>query len=201
MMGNRQRRTPEGRTPTGLPVLCAGAHLAPEDGACLMEYVSVLAGEPFSDGPRCTDPMLATLARLVNDASSDTRRDRLGSLAPALATARRTDAVGSAALVLSTLLRVHEVVGGSRRLDRHLWRAHRWLHRTTLRKPAGLWPRWADLAHRRGTGRRRLIAAVDATAELSPAARDDLLLDLLTRALDRRRRAATPGAGAGAHRR
>jgi hypothetical protein len=50
-----------------------------------MEYVSVLAGAPFTDHPRCTHPALATLARLVNDWIDDDRaRSELGRLAPDL---------------------------------------------------------------------------------------------------------------------
>ena len=183
MTSNRQRAHPEGRTPTGLPLLSAGAHLAPEDGACLMEYVSVLAGEPFSDTPRCTDPLLATLARLVNDATSDHGRDRLGALASALAGAHRTDAADQATLVFGTVHRVHGAVGPSRRLDRQLRRARRRMHRVVSRERAGDRTRWADLAHRRGSGRHRLIAAVDATAALPETVRDALLYDLLAAAL------------------
>src|SRR5699024_5476182 len=47
----------------GLPVLSCGKHNDPRDGACLMEYVSVLAGEKFSDRPSCTDRLLSHLAR------------------------------------------------------------------------------------------------------------------------------------------
>jgi len=47
-----------------------------------MEYVSVLAGERFSDHPPCTHPTLARLARQVNDAATDTGRPRLARLAP-----------------------------------------------------------------------------------------------------------------------
>ncbi|HEY2204782.1 MAG TPA: hypothetical protein VGH99_09950, partial [Pseudonocardia sp.] len=55
-------------TVMGLPGLEAGSHARPEQGACLLEYVSVLAGERFSDRPRCVDRRLASLARAVNDA-------------------------------------------------------------------------------------------------------------------------------------
>ena len=79
-----------------------------------MEYASKLAGEPFSDHPRCTDPMLATLARMVNDATSDGGRQQLACLGPDLASAARTDAVCSATLVLTTLRRVQEGTGRNR---------------------------------------------------------------------------------------
>jgi hypothetical protein len=52
-----------------------------------MEAVSIAAGLPFSDAPTCTPPLLAHLARLVNDASSPAGRQELGGLVPALAAA------------------------------------------------------------------------------------------------------------------
>jgi len=42
-----------------------------------MEFASYLAGERWSDHPECTDPVLAALARGVNDGVSDARRDEL----------------------------------------------------------------------------------------------------------------------------
>lgn len=71
--------------PDQLPVLTRGWHRGPEDGACVMEYVSVLAGTRFTDHPRCTPPALAALARLVNDRIVDDGvRSRLALLAPDL---------------------------------------------------------------------------------------------------------------------
>ena len=37
-----------------------------------MEFASYLAGERWSDHPRCTHPLLSAVARLVNDNTSDT---------------------------------------------------------------------------------------------------------------------------------
>jgi hypothetical protein len=80
------------RVPVGLPLLGPGQHQRAEHGACLMEYVSVLAGLPFTDRPRCTHPALARLARLVNDRiDSDVVRSELAVLAPALIGARGPD--------------------------------------------------------------------------------------------------------------
>ncbi|HEX6405493.1 MAG TPA: hypothetical protein VF003_20400 [Pseudonocardiaceae bacterium] len=71
--------------PDQLPVLSRGWHRGPEDGACVMEYVSVLAGARFTDHPRCTPPALAALARLVNDRIVDDGvRSKLALLAPDL---------------------------------------------------------------------------------------------------------------------
>lgn len=49
-----------------------------------MELVSYLAGERWSDHPACTHPLLATLARLVNDHTSDSGRGRLADLIPSV---------------------------------------------------------------------------------------------------------------------
>jgi hypothetical protein len=49
-----------------------------------MELVSYLAGEPWSDHPDCTHPALATLARDVNDYTSDEGRARLAPLIPSV---------------------------------------------------------------------------------------------------------------------
>ena len=71
--------------PDQLPLLTRGWHRGPEDGACVMEYVSVLAGSRFTDHPRCTPPALAALARLVNDRIVDDGvRSQLALLAPDL---------------------------------------------------------------------------------------------------------------------
>ena len=68
-----------------VPLLSPGAHLSADDGTCLMEAVSGAAKLPWSDAPACTPALLGLLARLVNDASSDVGRQRLGSLIPGLA--------------------------------------------------------------------------------------------------------------------
>ena len=49
-----------------------------------MEFASFLAGEKWSDHPACTDPLLATLARNVNDQMSDAGRQRLLILVPSV---------------------------------------------------------------------------------------------------------------------
>ena len=73
-------------TPTEgfLPVLSAGRHRSAKRGACFMEYASYLAGERWSDRPACTHPSLASLARLVNDLTSDDARGGLSTLIPSV---------------------------------------------------------------------------------------------------------------------
>ncbi len=70
------------RTPDLMPVLSRGKHRNPRKGACFMELASYLAGEPWSDHPRCTHPLLAALAREINDHVSDAARSRLAPLVP-----------------------------------------------------------------------------------------------------------------------
>lgn len=72
------------RAPDSLPVLSRGKHRSPRRGACFMEMASVLADEPWSDRPGCTHPLLADLARLVNDNTSDRNRSDLAMLIPSV---------------------------------------------------------------------------------------------------------------------
>jgi hypothetical protein len=65
-----------------LPVLSRGKHRNPRKGACFMEFASFLAGERWSDHPDCTHPLLAALARAVNDHSTDEARQRLVEIIP-----------------------------------------------------------------------------------------------------------------------
>lgn len=70
------------RTPDVLPVLSRGKHRNPRKGACFMELASYLAGERWSDHPKCTHPLLAALAREVNDSVDDATRRQLAPLIP-----------------------------------------------------------------------------------------------------------------------
>src|SRR5690349_11352650 len=63
--------------------LDAGAHSGPNDGVCVMELASMLAGEPFSDHPRSVSRMLAALLRGYNDGLDDARRQTLKPYASA----------------------------------------------------------------------------------------------------------------------
>jgi hypothetical protein len=49
-----------------------------------MELASYLAGEKWSDHPRCTHPLLSSLARSVNDCTTDDGRSRLAVLIPSV---------------------------------------------------------------------------------------------------------------------
>lgn len=70
--------------PESMPVLSRGKHRSSRKGACFMEMASVLAGERWSDHPRCTHPLLSEVARLVNDHTSDDSRHELAILIPSV---------------------------------------------------------------------------------------------------------------------
>lgn len=77
-------------------ILGSGRHRDPREGRCLLELVSVLAGERWTDHPRCVHPVLASVARRVNDACSDEGRDALIPLAlPLIGTAAAPEPVSA----------------------------------------------------------------------------------------------------------
>lgn len=80
-----------GTVPDSVPVLSRGKHRRPSQGACFMEMASYLAGERWSDAPACTHPLLAGLARLVNDCTSDANRSRLAAHIPSVVGLRGDD--------------------------------------------------------------------------------------------------------------
>jgi hypothetical protein len=59
-----------------------------------MEFASFLAGERWSDHPSCTHPLLAQLARRVNDLISDEGRQQLVPLIPLVVGRRGDDRTG-----------------------------------------------------------------------------------------------------------
>jgi hypothetical protein len=73
--------------------LSQGKHISPEDGACVMELASMLAGEPFSDHPRCACPVLGSFLRAYNDSVDDGRRQDLYAYASQMVGTRSTAAV------------------------------------------------------------------------------------------------------------
>jgi hypothetical protein len=70
--------------PAGMPILGRGRHRNPRRGACFMEMASYLAGERWSDHPACTHPLLASVARLVNDDTPDAERQHLAPFVTAV---------------------------------------------------------------------------------------------------------------------
>ncbi len=166
------------------PTLSPGRHLAAADGTCLMEAVSRVAGLPWSDAPSCTHPLLGLLARLVNDASSDSGRRRLVALVPGLVAAGPGDADREAVLTAHiatacttaamrsrpTLLLAqlhHASLVASRREARSLAPRQGLKHRVRRRMFAG------------GPAARAVEAAVGACLRLPEGQRDAALLELL----------------------
>lgn len=78
------RRTSAVAVPEIVPILSRGKHRSARRGACFMEMASYLAGERWSDHPTCTHPLVASVARLVNDNTSDDGRSRLAELIPSV---------------------------------------------------------------------------------------------------------------------
>jgi hypothetical protein len=62
-------------------ILHAGSHSAPSDGTprefCVNEGIAWIAGESWSDQPRCVDPAIRNLLIRLNDRWDDERRQRL----------------------------------------------------------------------------------------------------------------------------
>src|SRR5215469_9956343 len=59
-------------------VLHHGNHGSPEQGHCLLEVVSMFAGETFGDAPQCVDPVLRSFGMAWNDGMrSDEERAQL----------------------------------------------------------------------------------------------------------------------------
>jgi hypothetical protein len=92
------------RVPDVLPVLSRGKHRNPRRGACFMEMASYLAGERWSDHPECTHPLLADVARNVNDRTSDTGRPRLAPMIPAVIGLTTDDPTADARIAMSAAL-------------------------------------------------------------------------------------------------
>ena len=57
--------------------LSKGKHSSPEDGACVMELASMLAGEAFTDHPVSVCPVIGSFLRAYNDSIDDRRRQSL----------------------------------------------------------------------------------------------------------------------------
>jgi hypothetical protein len=106
--------------------LISGAGSPDGDELCVMQWVARFAGEPVTDHPACTSPVLTAFAIAWNDAASDEQRQELIPYIPRL--------VGTA--------------GDSAADERRAWPATDWLVRTftpTWLRRAGLTERAAEL--------------------------------------------------------
>ena len=101
-------------SPALLPILSRGKHRSPRKGACFMEFASLLAGERWSDHPACTHPLLAAVARHVNDSTSDAGRSRLAELIPSVIGLTGEDLHIDAAIALGSARLALPVVAAER---------------------------------------------------------------------------------------
>ena len=78
-------------TPEFLPILSHGNHNSPEQGACVMEMVSFLAGEEFTDHPQCVNSLLRNEAISINDLVSDDNRSQISLMIPRFMNTEKLD--------------------------------------------------------------------------------------------------------------
>jgi hypothetical protein len=76
--------------------LSKGKHSSPDDGACVMELASMLAGEPFTDHPVSVCPVIGSFLRSYNDSVDDRRRQALYEYASKVVGSRRCVSVQQA---------------------------------------------------------------------------------------------------------
>ena len=89
-----------------------GAHDSPDDGVCIVELASMLAGEEFSDDPECVDEVIASFLRSWNDRASYSDRQRLLPYAERVVGTRADAATTPAARCLPRLGRDRGQRGG-----------------------------------------------------------------------------------------
>lgn len=78
--------------------LAKGKHRSPDEGACVMELASMLAGEPFSDHPQSVCPVIGSLLRAYNDSIGDVHRQDLYAYAAKVVGSRASHEVQRARL-------------------------------------------------------------------------------------------------------
>lgn len=93
--------------------LSRGKHASPNDGACVMELASMLAGEPFSDHPASVCPVIGSFLRAYNDSIDDARRQDLYSYAARV--------VGSRAGIALQRQRADRLTAWAVELQRRSW--------------------------------------------------------------------------------
>ena len=92
--------------------LAVGSHENPDDGMCVMEAVSYMAGEPWSDSPQCASPVIAAFLRTYNDGVDEAERQKLKQYIPRLIGTRGSDAIEErrALIAADWIVRVHTPV-------------------------------------------------------------------------------------------
>ena len=92
--------------------LAVGSHESLDDGMCVMEAVSYMAGEPWSDSPQCASPVIAAFLRTYNDGVDEAERQELKQYIPRLIGTRGSDAIEErrALIAADWLVRVYTPV-------------------------------------------------------------------------------------------
>ena len=150
-----------------------------------MELASYLAGERWSAHPACTHPLLAALARDVNDHTPDTGLARLAVLAPSV--------IGLTARTSHLDARITLVSRGWRCRWRRPAGNRSWLRRCW--RVSGCWARYPDLPTGLSPALGTVIvhAAVEAIAQTYIPQPDQMLRDLLIGAIGQCARQAGRG--------
>jgi hypothetical protein len=152
-----------------------------------MELAAYLAGERWSDDPACTHPLLAALARDVNDYTSDTGRARLAGLVPSVIGLAGEDLHIDGRIALLCARTALPVVDGrpagwldapSRAVLAQVPLAARWARGFTGGKTA------SAETFRRHSAPATVHAAVKGIAQACIPEPDRMLYDLLTGAID-----------------
>ncbi len=94
--------------------LSRGKHRTPDDGACVMELSSMLAGERFTDAPQAVCPVIAGFLRAYNDTIDDRRRQDLYGLASEVVGTRGGEAVARERSGILRAWALDHLVGGLR---------------------------------------------------------------------------------------
>jgi hypothetical protein len=105
--------------------LAPGSHSSPREGICAVELASMLAGERFSDRPRCVCRVVAGFLRTLNDRVPHADRKRLIAYAERVVGSRAEQRVTHARRDVCLLWAGAHLRGGlcGRFLDRLLMRA------------------------------------------------------------------------------
>ncbi len=160
--------------------LSRGKHRSPEDGACVMELASMLAGEDFGDHPTSVCPVIGSFLRSYNDAIDDDRRQDLYTYASAVVGSR-----GSSELQNARADRLVAWIAAQRR--------RRWTRFGLSTRLRALAPRPLD--DMLGPHAVRAMRRLDDRAHAEALA---LIDDLLAIGAERRAGAVVPSTGRGA---
>lgn len=106
--------------------LSRGKHGGPDQGVCVMELASMLAGEEFSDHPKSVCPVIGSFLRTYNDLIDDDRRQDLYGCAARVVGSRSTK-VAERERAAACLEWVEEPTGRTP-LPGTTWRLGPWRH-------------------------------------------------------------------------